>query len=67
MAAKDGMERYKSPEMQLRVRSVTHSIYTVVVYRSTSSNLHRLVGVSALDPVIAVTTKPASASSLLSD
>ena len=26
MAAKDGMERYKSPEMQLRVRSVTHSI-----------------------------------------
>ena len=27
MAAKEGMEHYKSPEMQLRVRSVTYSLF----------------------------------------
>jgi len=41
--AKEGMEHYKSPEMQLRVRSV---ISFILIYSSkfSSTDSHRLVG-----------------------
>lgn len=41
--AKEGMEHYKSPEMQLRVRSV---IYFILVFLQTvhPTDFHRLAG-----------------------
>lgn len=58
MSAKDGMERYKSDEMQLRVSRPSTSLIIPPF-----TNSHRLVGVSALDHETAVTTLRASVSS----
>ena len=65
MAAKDGMEHYKSPEMQLRVRSVTQSTFSHL-FEFWLTNILRLAGVSDLDLAIAVITRLVLASSQLS-
>ena len=68
MAAKDGMERYRSAEMQLRVSLLSFfpSLRSKYFFDFALAELHnqRLAGVSALGPVIAATTKLASASFL---
>ena len=51
MDAKDGMERYKSPEMQLRVRSVTNSIpwrFTPVLLLTYADSVGRRLWTSRL-------------------
>lgn len=64
--AREGMEQYKSGDMQLRV-SVFLFFSLCILFLASADKSTRHVGVLVLDHVTAATTRPVSVSSQLRD